>query len=90
MPTTTYKQHGQFLLSPSDLTKHMESPVASWMDRFAIEHPNQAAEKNPADALTNSLGKKGYEHEEALKAAFLEQGLSVVKIEGESSNEKPI
>lgn len=83
-----YKQHGQFHFSPSDLTRYMESPFASWMDRFSIEHPDQAPEKDPADALMSSLAQKGYEHEDALEAAFIEQGLNVVKIEGESSDEK--
>lgn len=83
-----YKQHGQFHFSPSDLTRYMESPFASWMDRFSIEHPDQAPEKDPADALMSSLAQKGYEHEDALEAAFLEQGLNVVTIEGESSDEK--
>lgn len=36
----------------------------------------------------SSLAQKGYEHEDALEAAFIEQGLNVVKIEGESSDEK--
>lgn len=83
-----YKQHGQFHFSPSDLTRYMESPFASWMDRFSIEHPDQAPEKDPADALMSSLAQKGYEHEDALEAAFIKQGLNVVKIEGESSDEK--
>ena len=83
-----YKQHGQLYFSPSDLTRYMESPFASWMDRFSIEHPDQAPEKDPADALMSSLAQKGYEHEDALEAAFIEQGLNVVKIEGESSEEK--
>ena len=83
-----YKQHGQFHFSPSDLTRYMESPFASWMDRFSIEHPDQAPDKDPADALMSSLAQKGYEHEDALEEAFIEQGLNVVKIEGESSDEK--
>lgn len=45
-----YKQRGQFHFSPSDLTRYMESPFASWMDRFSIEHPDQAPEKDPADS----------------------------------------
>ena len=49
-----YKQHGQFHFSPSDLTRYMESPFASWMDRFAVEYPDQVPEKDPADALMSS------------------------------------
>jgi len=35
----------------------MESPFASWMDRFSIEHPDQAPEKYPADALILEKGE---------------------------------
>ena len=66
----------------------MESPFASWMDRFSIEYPDQAPEKDPADALMSSLAQKGYAHEDALETAFVEQGLAVVTIEGESADEK--
>jgi uncharacterized protein len=83
-----YKQHGQFHFSPSDLTRYMESPFASWMDRFIVERPEQAPEKAPADALMSSLAQKGYAHEDALEATFAEQGLAVVKIEGKSADEK--
>lgn len=83
-----YKQHGQFHFSPSDLTRYMESPFASWMDRFIVERPEQAPEKDPADALMSSLAQKGYAHEDALAATFAEQGLAVVKIEGKSADEK--
>jgi len=85
-----YKQHGQFHFSLSDLTRYMESPFASWMDRFSIEHLDQAPEKDSADALMSSLAQKGYEHEDALEAAFVGQCLNVVKIEGESSDDKHI
>ncbi|CAH0992154.1 hypothetical protein SIN8267_02270 [Sinobacterium norvegicum] len=83
-----YKQHGQFHFSPSGLTRYMESPFASWMDRFSIEYPDQAPEKDPADALMSSLAQKGYAHEDALETTFAEQGLAVVKIEGKSADEK--
>lgn len=83
-----YKKHGQFYYSPTDLTRYMESPFASWMDRFSIEQPEQAPQRDPADALMTSLAQKGYAHEDALESSFVEQGLSLVKIEGESPDEK--
>ena len=79
-------QRGQLRFSPSDLTKFMESPFASWMDRFRIEHPDKAPEKDPVDALMTSLAQKGYEHEENLEAEFKAQGLNVVRIDGKSSD----
>jgi uncharacterized protein len=72
-----HKQHGQFHFSPSDLTWYMESPFASWMDRFSIEHPDQSPEKDPADALMSSLAQKGYEHEDALEEAFIRKRISL-------------
>lgn len=54
------------------------------MDRFSIEYPDQAPEKDPADALMSSLAQ----NEDALETAFVEQGLAVVTIEGESADEK--
>ena len=83
-----YKQHGQFHYSPSDLTRYMESPFASWMDRFSVESPEQAPEKDPADALMSSLVQKGYAHEDALESAFIEQGLNLIQIDGGSAEEK--
>ena len=58
----------------------MESPFASWMDRFSVESPEQAPEKDPADALMSSLVQKGYAHEDAFESAFIEQGLKLIKI----------
>ena len=83
-----YKKHGQFYYSPSDLTRYMGSPFASWMDRFAIEYSGETPAKDPADALMTSLAQKGYAHEGALESAFIEQGKRLVKIDGASADEK--
>ena len=88
MHNIMYKKHGQFYYSPSDLTHYMESPFASWMDRFAIECPEQALEKDPKNALMGTLAQKGYAYEDALEAKFVQQGLNVVKIDGKSLSEK--
>ena len=83
-----HKKHGQFYYSPSDLTQYMESPFASWMDRFAIECPEQTPNKDPVDALMSALAQKGHAHEEAPESAFIKQGKNVVKIDGKSTDEK--
>ncbi len=83
-----YKKQGQRHYSPSDLTQYMESPFASWMDRFAIECPDQVPEKDPRDTLMATLQKKGYVHEASLEAAFIDQGCSVVRVEGATQEEK--
>ena len=83
-----YKKHGQFYFSPSDLTRYMESPFASWMDRFAIECPEHAPEKDSDDPLMASLSQKGFDHENAVQAAFVEKGLSLEIINDGLNKEK--
>ncbi|NQZ52429.1 MAG: TM0106 family RecB-like putative nuclease [Moritella sp.] len=83
-----YKKKGQFYYSPSDLTRYMESPFVSWMDRFAIEHPKLTPKKNSAHTFMNYLVQKGYEHEDALESSLIEQGFSLMKINGTSANKK--
>ncbi|WP_440616928.1 TM0106 family RecB-like putative nuclease [Cysteiniphilum sp. 6C5] len=80
------KQHIQY--SPSDLTLYMESPFASWMDRFASEYPGQAPQKNSEDELMKSLAQKGYQQEENLATAFAAQGKTLRIIKGESDDKK--
>jgi len=66
----------------------MESPFASWMDRYAIEFPHLAPEKDPQDPLSSTLQKRGFAHEDQLEASFREQGLTVVRIEGKNDEAK--
>ena len=37
----------------------MDSPFASWMDRFSVELPDQAPEKDVADAFDVFSGTEG-------------------------------
>lgn len=82
------KKNGLLIFSPTDLTRFMESPFASWMDRFAIEQPDQCPEKDPQDALSSVLANMGYDHENAQEQKFITEGLSFIKIEGASDTEK--
>ena len=83
-----HKKNGQFYYSPSDLTRFLDSPFASWMERFAIECPDQAPEKDPESSLMDTLAKKGYALEDTLEADFIAQGCDLIKIEGQSPEEK--
>lgn len=83
-----YKQNGVYQFSPSDLTQFLNSPFAAWVDRFALECPDLAPEKDPADPLLKTLQKKGFLHEDRLETSFVEQGLSLVNIAGDSREEK--
>ena len=58
------------------------------MDRYAIESPHLAPEKDPDDPLSNSPQKRGASHEMRIESDFREQGLTVVRIEGETDEEK--
>ncbi|WP_256369461.1 hypothetical protein [Methylophaga sp. SB9B] len=33
---------GMLIYSPTDLTNYLDSPFATWMDRFAKEYPEKA------------------------------------------------
>ncbi|MTI13150.1 TM0106 family RecB-like putative nuclease [Sansalvadorimonas verongulae] len=83
-----YKHQDQLIFSPSDLTRFMESPFASWMDRFALECPDGKPEQDPDDPLMQALAKRGYAHEEAVLQEFRDQGLSVITIEAEGNKAK--
>ena len=83
-----YKRERMYY-SPSDLTKYMESPFASWMDRLAKEYPELTPEKDLSDEFMGLLQQKGYAHEDKLETRFIAEGKTLVKIEG-SDNEKHI
>lgn len=74
--------------TPSNLVRFMESPFASWMDRYKLEFPHLAPAKDPQDSLSSTLQKRGFAHEVRLEASFREQGLTVMRIEGESDEVK--
>lgn len=69
--------------SPTDLTLFMQSPFASWMNRFALQFPNEMPERDNADNLIGLLQTKGQQHEQIQEELFKSQGLSVLKINAE-------
>ena len=75
-----YYRNNSIVYSPSDLTRFMESPFASWMDRFVLDNKDARAYKDAPDPLMQRLADKGYAHEDKQEAEFLAQGKSVVKI----------
>ena len=60
----------------------MESPFASWMERFSIECPNKVPAKDDADAMMGLLQDKGGEHEHEVLLELEKEGLSIANIEG--------
>ena len=79
-----FKKQGQYFYSPSDLIRFMESPFASWMDRFSAECVGPSPEKDSPDPLMDVLAEKGIEHEKKLELEFIQQGKSLIHINGES------
>ena len=75
-----YKYQGQLTYSPSDITRYMESPFASWMDRLALEQPDDQPEKDADDPMMQALASRGFAHEAAVLEGFQSQGLSVITI----------
>ena len=68
--TSDPKKQGQYFYSPSDLIRFMESPFASWMDRFSAECVGPSPEKDSPDPLMDVLAEKGIEHEKKLELEF--------------------
>jgi len=83
-----FKSQGKYNFSPSDLTLYVASPFASWMNRYVLDNPENVPDKDPEDEFMGVLQNKGYEHEDLLEAQFVEQGLTVLKVEGRDYKEQ--
>jgi len=78
-----YKENGQIVYSPSDITTYMSSPFSAWMNRWRIECPKDVPQPDEEDALNSLLSKKGIKHENNLLSEFEMQGLKIAKITDE-------
>jgi uncharacterized protein len=63
------RSDSKLLFSPSDLTRYMDSPFASWVTRFNLENPALAIPKEDSPDELVILQERGLEHE----ARFLQQ-----------------
>jgi uncharacterized protein len=66
----------------------MESPFASWMDRYALEYPQDCPEQDPLDPLLGVLQEKGYAHESGLIESLRSQGKSLQDIGDTPGNDR--
>ena len=66
--------------APTDLSRWLSSPYASWMARYAAECPDEAPASDEADDMLSRLATRGLEHEDALEQEFVARGLSVVNV----------
>ena len=70
--------------SPSDLIVFMESPFASYMDRWLLEDKSVSIFMDPEDEMLKALQQKGYDHEAAFLEKLRSEGKEVVFIDGAS------
>ncbi len=71
-----YKKDSRLILSPSDLTRFMESEFITWMDRYNLEFPGELTPDEDSDT-DKMLQKKGLAHEAEFLAHLKSQGLAV-------------
>lgn len=75
-----YLESKQIVFSPSDLTQFMESPFASWMEHFALIHPDLIPPTDESDELLNVLHDMGNQHESEELAALETKGLTIANL----------
>lgn len=71
------------LFSPSDLVEYLASPFATWMSRYALDHPEVKPARDPAalpdyDAL---LARHGFAHEARVLERLRAEGRQVLALE---------
>lgn len=71
----------ELIYSPSDLTRYIESPFASWMARYRLEVPDSGIEKDTADSLLAHLAEKGLEHEALFLTTLQSRYAQVVTVD---------
>lgn len=87
-----YLESGTLVYSPSDITAFMASPFASWMERLALEYPDNSPEPDPADELGGVLQQRGLQHEAHQLQQFREQGFTIAALSEQAlgSNSFPL
>ena len=77
-----YRDDSNLVYSPTDICRFVESCFASWMDRYALEHPGEVARESAGEEL-ELLRRKGREHEDRYLVSLIEQGQAPVEIQDE-------
>lgn len=75
------KQGETLIYSPSDITTFIDSPFASWMDRYSLVSTEVDIKADEEDSLSTTIQTKGYEHEKSLLNQFSQEGLNIVRID---------
>ena len=82
-----YFEHGTIVFSPSDLTRFMESPFASWMERLHREFPDRVTPDERNDEL-QLYADAGITHEAAFVKELETQGRELCWIQGTTGNKR--
>ncbi|MBB3049003.1 putative RecB family nuclease [Litorivivens lipolytica] len=82
-----YKE-GSLFFSASDLTAYLDSPFASWMDRYALECPGGEVAPDEIESMDRLLFAKGYKHESEVEAALQQEFDTFIAIDGKGDAEK--
>lgn len=81
-----YFEHGTIVFSPSDLTRFMESPFASWMERLHREFPDRVTPDERNDEL-QLYADAGITHEAAFVKELETQGRELCWIQGDDKKQ---
>jgi uncharacterized protein len=74
-----HKDNGRLIFSPTDITRFMESPFASWMERLFREHPDRVTpDKDSAEKKL--IADSGNQHELNYLDQIKEAGRDVCEI----------
>jgi uncharacterized protein len=68
-----HRKDSGLIFSATDLCRFVESPFASWMDRYALEYPDRVTVEPPSEG-TELLFRKGRDHEQAYLEALIDEG----------------
>ncbi len=73
------KTDSSLLFSPSDLTRFLQNPYVTWMDRLHLEQPG-TLEPDKADTQLEMVFAKGLEHERLYLESLKKEGRDVCEI----------
>ena len=74
------KLSGRIIYSPSDLVRYAQSPFASWMDRYYLEH-HDALKPDQETEDQKLIARTGDQHEHAVLKEFKSSVASLVEHE---------
>jgi len=81
------KQSGKIIYSPSDLVRYVESPYASWMDRYYLENPKVVTPDEETEDQ-KLIAETGNKHEKEILRELKGAGINIAEVSHDESAEK--